>query len=88
MSKVSDGDGYDIKYINKHGITKYVEVKTYSGDKFFLSRNELEFARQHIEDYEIFLVSDDILKIDNVDFDDKDRFHLDSREYIVSMSIK
>jgi len=88
VSKVSDGDGYDIKYINEHGITKYVEVKTYSGDKFFLSRNELEFARQHIEDYEIFLVSDDILKIDNVDFDDKKRFHLESREYVVSLSIQ
>lgn len=88
VSKVSDGDGYDIKYINEHGITKYVEVKTYSGDKFFLSRNELEFARQYIEDYEIFLVSDDILKIDNVDFDDKKRFHLESREYVVSLSIQ
>ncbi len=88
VSKVSDGDGYDIKYINECGITKYVEVKTYSGDKFFLSRNELEFARQHIEDYEIFLVSDDILKIDNVDFDDKERFHLESREYVVSLSIQ
>jgi len=37
VSKVSDGDGYDIKYINEYGITKYVEVKMYSGDKFFLS---------------------------------------------------
>lgn len=88
VSKISDGDGYDIKYINECGITKYVEVKTYSGDKFFLTRNELEFARQHTDDYEIFLVSDDILKIDNVDFDDKDRFHLESREYVVSFTIK
>ncbi|HHX8280733.1 TPA: DUF3883 domain-containing protein, partial [Vibrio diabolicus] len=88
VSKVSDGDGYDIKYINEHGITKYVEVKTYSGDKFFLSRNELEFARQHKDDYEIFLVSDDILRIDSVDFDDKKRFHLECREYAVSLSIQ
>ncbi|MDO6720791.1 DUF3883 domain-containing protein [Psychrosphaera sp. 1_MG-2023] len=88
VSKVSDGDGYDIKYINECGITKYVEVKTYSGNKFFLTINELEFARQHTDDYEIFLVSDDILKICNVDFDDKERFHLESREYVVSLFIQ
>ncbi|MCO7250102.1 DUF3883 domain-containing protein [Pseudoalteromonas sp. Ps84H-4] len=88
VSKTSDGDGYDIKYINELDVTKYVEVKTYSGDRFHLSRNELEFARKNIGNYEIFLVSNEILRIEHIDFDDKERFHLESREYVVSFTIE
>lgn len=87
VSKTSDGDGYDIKYINESGVTKYVEVKTYSGEKFFLSKNELGFARKNIGNYEIFLVSDDILKVEHIDFDDKERFHLQSKEYVVTFTL-
>lgn len=86
VSKTSDGDGYDIKYINKSGITKYVEVKTYSGEKFYLSKNELEFANKNVGNYEIFLVSDEILRVENINFDDRERFHLESKEYIVTFS--
>lgn len=56
----NDSLGYDIKYINKEGITKYVEVKSFSGKKDFIefeiTKNELKCAEEKKEDYEIIIV--------------------------------
>ena len=54
------GLGYDIKY-TKDGITYFAEVKgsKHSGNQLilFFSRKEIEFARRHLETYQILLVN-------------------------------
>ncbi|SGY95104.1 DUF3883 domain-containing protein [Moritella viscosa] len=87
ISKDDDAYGCDIKYINKDGVTKYVEVKTLSGNKFHISKNEIEFYKKNIEHYEIFLVGDKINIIKNIDFDDKEKFRKDVQEFIVTYNI-
>ena len=88
MSLDNDSLGYDIKYKNEEGIYKYVEVKNFSNGQFYLSKNEKEFAQSNFGFYELFLVSDSILKIPNINYNDDTIFQLDSSEYIVKYSIK
>jgi len=83
-----DSLGYDIKYKNEEGIYKYVEVKTFSNGQFYLTKNEKEFAQNNFGFYELFLVSDTILKIQNIDYNNEDIFTLDSSEFIVRYSIQ
>jgi len=78
-----DSLGYDLKYRDSNGIWKYVEVKTLSGKKFFLTKTEKEFAKKNIGKYEIFLVGDKIHRIVNVDFSDESQFTLIENEFIV-----
>jgi len=88
VSLDDDSLGYDIKYKNKEGIYKYVEVKNFSNGQFYLTKNEKEFADNNFGFYELFLVSDSILKIQDINYDDDSIFQLDSSEYIVKYSIK
>ena len=87
VSLDNDSLGYDIKYKNKENIYKYVEVKNFSNGQFYLTRNEKMFAQNNFGFYELFLVSDNILKIQNIDYNDDDLFKLDSSEYIVRYSV-
>lgn len=54
-----DGAGYDVESVTLEGETKYIEVKTTSqsvGAPFFISPNEVEFAKQHRENYYLYRV--------------------------------
>jgi len=54
-----DGAGYDIKSILPNGKIKYIEVKTTKGPKespFFMSANEVAFAKQHTDNYYLYRV--------------------------------
>lgn len=54
-----DGAGYDIESYSLDGTIKYVEVKTTKGSSsssFFMSSNEINFAKQHEENYYLFRV--------------------------------
>jgi hypothetical protein len=56
-----DGAGYDILSFNEDGTVKYIEVKTTRGSAettFFLSANELAFARQHAAHYYLYRIYD------------------------------
>ncbi|MBD2098752.1 DUF3883 domain-containing protein [Trichocoleus sp. FACHB-591] len=60
-SSVVDGDGlgYDIRSYTLKGEVKYIEVKTTSGsirNPFFITANEVDFARNHSEEYYLFRV--------------------------------
>lgn len=89
VSNDDDSLGYDIKYKNHDGIWKYVEVKTYNGYQFNLTKNEKEFAQKHYGFYELFLVSNQkIYKIENVDYTNDKKFILIENEYIVKYNIK
>jgi len=54
-SKEDDNAHYDIRY-KKENNWIYVEVKTFSNSKFFMSKYEKEFADEKKDDYEIFLI--------------------------------
>jgi len=84
VSKKDDTLGYDMKYKNSNDIWKYVEVKVYSNNKFYLSKNEKKFAENHKENYEIRLVGDkEIYILTKIDFYDRDKFILESDNYVI-----
>lgn len=88
ISNVNDGLGYDIKYKNKNDEWKYVEVKTCSGNRFYLTENERQFAEARIDSYELFLVDENAIhKIENVDFSNKKQFTLTLNKFKVSYTI-
>ncbi len=53
------GLGYDLTYVNDHGETIFVEIKSTVGDDitFMMTENELSFAEKHHERYEVALVT-------------------------------
>ena len=56
-----DGAGYDVESFTPEGEVKYIEVKSTKGpanSAFFMSPNELEFARAHSGSYHLFRVYD------------------------------
>ncbi|MGI0107044.1 sacsin N-terminal ATP-binding-like domain-containing protein [Salinimicrobium sp. WS361] len=65
-SKDDEGLHYDIRYSPDNGETyKFVEVKTFSGNSFIISREEVEFGRAKKDSYEIWLVKgDDLILFD------------------------
>jgi len=86
-SNEDDSSGYDLKYRDGNGHWKYVEVKTYSGNRFYLTRNEKEFADCHKGQYEIFLVGEEVLRIRDVDYSNTSIFKLTAKEFVVEYSI-
>ena len=59
----NDGAGYDISYKNKKDEVKYIEVKVYSNNKFYITQNELDFAKNNPKFYLIYLVDIEAVKI-------------------------
>ncbi len=61
-NRISDSYGYDIRYKNEKREIKYVEVKTYSNKgRFFISPNEVKFAKDYKDSYELYLVDETII---------------------------
>jgi hypothetical protein len=59
----NDGAGYDISYTNGKYEVKYIEVKAYSNNKFYITQNELDFAKNNPKSYLIYLVDIEAVKI-------------------------
>jgi hypothetical protein len=56
-----DGAGYDVLSFYESGERKYIEVKTTRGPSetpFFITRNEVEFATSHPNNYELYRLCD------------------------------
>ena len=56
-----DGAGYDIKSYSSDGSPRYIEVKTTKGSihtAFYMSSNEVAFAREHYQEYFLYRVYD------------------------------
>lgn len=56
---VQDGKGYDVFSFDEFGNEKFIEVKTTKGNEyspFFLSENEIDFLRLHLNQYCIYRV--------------------------------
>ncbi|SEW20503.1 DUF3883 domain-containing protein [[Clostridium] fimetarium] len=53
------GLGYDLKYSNEKGEIVYVEIKSTAGTgiSFVITENELNFAEEHPQQYEVVLVT-------------------------------
>lgn len=54
-----DGAGYDIKSYSLDGSSRYIEVKTTKGPihtAFYMSSNEVAFAREHYQEYFLYRV--------------------------------
>ncbi len=68
VSRDKKGANHDFEYKDKNNKRWYVEVKTLSNNKFYISKNEKKFAEKHKDNYQIFLVGDQIKQISPVDF--------------------
>jgi len=55
IAKESDSGSYDIRY-KKDNQWIYVEVKTFSNNMFYITKDEKKFADDKKENYEIFLI--------------------------------
>jgi hypothetical protein len=56
-----DGAGYDIRSFDCYGEVRFIEVKTTRGEistPFFMSLNELHFAKLHVRHYALYRVFD------------------------------
>ena len=55
----AESRGYDIEYTDiKLNKTVFVEVKTGESNSFYISPNELEFAKKHSDQYVVYVVYD------------------------------
>ncbi len=91
-SERDDSLGYDIKYSSDDGVSwNYVEVKRYSNNCFYMSKNEMLFAKKHKGKYEIYLVDsdDEIIPLNkDLDLSDELQFRIEENQYIVRFSIQ
>lgn len=70
VAETEPNANHDLKYQDEYDKWWYVEVKTMSNNKFFISKNEKEFAEQNQDKYQIFLVGDEIKKISFANFNE------------------
>jgi hypothetical protein len=97
FSKESDSGHYDLRYEANENNWKYVEVKTYSNQIFYLSKPEKTFADANKGQYEIFFVElpankkcadSKIYIIRDVDYSDEENFRLVANKYEVHYKLK
>jgi len=56
-----DGLGFDVLSFEESGAERYIEVKTTTFGKetpFYISRNEVEFSKRHLEDFHLYRLFD------------------------------
>ena len=94
-SDKSDNKHYDIRYKSIDNPNwKYLEVKSFNGTYFHLSRSEKNEAIKRGKDFEIALVIDGLVHIlkdyfnEDVDFDNNDLFYASPSDYIISLQLK
>lgn len=60
---ITDVNHYDIEYVDNHGKTHFVEVKSTSDGIIHLSREEYAFAKENSDKYDLYIVRDGKLTI-------------------------
>ncbi|NND24123.1 MAG: DUF3883 domain-containing protein [Acidimicrobiia bacterium] len=90
----SDTKHYDIRYKTVGSDSwKYLEVKSFNGSYFHLSKSEKEEAIRRGKDYEIALVFQEeihILKdyfIKEIEFENNDKYYATPADYIITLKI-
>ena len=88
VSRDNEGLHCDLRFTDENDNLKYIEVKTFDGGRFFLSRSEFEFGKVEHENYEIWLVrnKNEIIKIK--DFFTNGKYDPITSEYEISLNIK
>lgn len=86
-SQDNEGLHYDLRYTTSDGRIKYIEVKSFDFDYFHLSKDEYDFGKANIEDYEIWLVQDEQNIIPIKDFYTNSKYIINSQEYLVHLEI-
>jgi hypothetical protein len=94
-SDKSDNKHYDIRYKPTNSANwKYLEVKSFNGSYFHLSKSEKEEGRRRGKDFEIALVMEGKIHIlqdyfnKDVDFENNDKFYATPSDYIITLKIK
>ncbi|NND23915.1 MAG: DUF3883 domain-containing protein, partial [Acidimicrobiia bacterium] len=91
----SDTKHYDIRYKPVGSDSwKYLEVKSFNGSYFHLSKSEKEEAIRRGKDYEIALVYGEEIHIlkdyftKEIEFENNDKFYATPADYIITLRIK
>jgi len=90
----SDEYHYDIEYKPKDNEVKFLEVKSFNGSYFYLSREEKKFAEENKDHYEIALVNGKNVHIlknifeDNIDFYNNKKFKATPSDYIIALKLE
>jgi hypothetical protein len=89
VSQDNDGLHYDFRYTTEDKKIKYVEVKSFDKNEFFLSREEYAFGKKHLTEYEIWLVKKnrDIYQILDFFTNAKYRNSETPNEYLIRLRI-
>lgn len=87
VSQDNEGLQCDIRYTNKKGIVKYVEVKNFDSGSFFLSKYEYDFGLKNQKDYEIWLVKNKSEIFQIFDFFTNSKYIKNVSEYIIHLEI-
>jgi hypothetical protein len=94
-SDKSDNKHYDIRYKPVDSNSwKYLEVKSFNGTYFHLSRSEKEEAFKRGKYFEIALVTGEEVHIqrglftDNIDFENNNLFYATPSDYIITLDIE
>lgn len=87
VSKDNEGLHYDLRYRTEDNAIKYIEVKTFNKDHFFVSIDEFIFGLQNKEHYEIWLVRhpSKIIRID--DFYDNAKYQKEINQYRINLTL-
>lgn len=87
IARDNEGLHYDIRYTDTEGSVKFVEVKTFDTNSFYMSKEEYDFGYLNKENYEIWLVKNKLHIIVIKDFFSNPKYIKTVNEYIVYLEI-
>lgn len=87
IARDNEGLHYDIRYTDAEGSVKFVEVKTFDTNSFYMSKEEYDFGYLNKENYEIWLVKNKLHIIAIKDFFTNPKYIKTVNEYIVFLEI-
>jgi hypothetical protein len=83
----NEGLHYDIRYTDKNNVVKYVEVKTFDNSYFHITKAEYDFGNKYEDDYEIWLVNNQMNIIPIKDFFSNNKYEVVPNEFLVHLEI-
>lgn len=88
VTEDNDGLHYDIRFTDREGNIKFIEVKTFNNGMFYLSKDEYDFGSLNQQDYEIWLVNNDSIIFPIKDFFTNPKYRPIPNQFIVCLDIE
>jgi len=88
VTEDNDGLHYDIRFTDREGNIKFIEVKTFNNGMFYLSKDEYDFGSVNQQDYEIWLVNNGSLIFPIKDFFTNPKYQPIPNQFTVYLDIE